>query len=114
MTKAKSWETIESHYAKGVSSGRKVEPLLKVVQLISASSLSTRLHAFTSLDRLIVSIYPDIIPDSEALHITFDHYGQRWEFKYFAKPHQEPEFVRYYPAEAVVEKFEQFIRMIRW
>ena len=52
--------------------------------------------------------------DREALHMRFDYHGQRWEFKYFAKPYQKPEFVRYYPAEAVVEKFEQFVRMIRW
>ncbi|WBA43352.1 hypothetical protein [Hymenobacter canadensis] len=114
MTSAKSWKSIESHYTDGVRSGRKLEPLLELVQLINASSLSTRLYAFTSVDKLIISIYPDIKLDREALHIVFDYYKQKWEFKYFAKSYQKPEFVRYYPAEAVLEKFEQFISMIRW
>ncbi|WP_375437722.1 hypothetical protein [uncultured Hymenobacter sp.] len=113
-TKAVGWEVIEGRYTELINRGWRLIPLLDLVQKIKSSPLSTKLYAFTSLDRLVVSIYPDIEWERETLHVLFDQHRQEWEFKYFAKPYQKPEFVRQYPADAGKEKFDQFINMIRW
>jgi hypothetical protein len=69
---------------------------------------------YTSLDKLVISIYETIDPREEALHVSFDLRLNKWHFEYFAKPFIDSEFVRNYPAEEGVEKFDNFLKMIRW
>ena len=52
--------------------GWKHDKLLELVRHIKSSDLSKRLFAYTSLDKLVISIYDTIEPNREALHISFD------------------------------------------
>ena len=66
------------------------------------------------MDKLIVSIYDQIHTFVETLHITFDIQSDQWNFKYYARPFQNLEFVRKYSADKGIEKFDNFIKMINW
>lgn len=99
--------------------------MLDLVQHIISSGASDHLFAYTSLDNLKVSSY-EPLENTEILHIKFDRQKQVFCFEYYAteynvtwgteKRHdqEQPEFHRYYPAEAGIEKFDQFLRWIRW
>ena len=62
----------------------------------------------------MISIYEVIEWNKETLHIEFDRHNQKWNFKYFAKPYQKAEFIRQYEANIGIEKFNDFIGMIKW
>ena len=111
---SRSWDDIEQYYQKRFKEDERCKNLLKLVRHISNSDLSKRLFAFTSMDKLVISIYEQIETFREALHITFDASNNKWEFKYYSIPFQEPKFVRTYSAEKGVEKFDNFIKMINW
>ena len=94
--------------------------MLELVQHIISSGASTRLFAYTSLDTLKVSNY-EPLEASEILSIHFDRQNQLFCFDYFATANgsklynqKQPEFHRKYPADAATEKFDQFLRWIRW
>ena len=65
------------------------------------------------MDKLVVSIYDPIDYRKEALHITLSLWV-KWHFEYIAMPFQKPEFVRTYDEEKGIEKFDNFIKMIKW
>jgi hypothetical protein len=50
----------------------------------------------------------------EALHVEFDGQTQKWLFKYYPKPKEPIEFEQQYTADNGIEKFDNFIKMIRW
>jgi hypothetical protein len=110
--KAKTWDNIESGYVEYWEG--KHTRLLELVQDIKNTDLSNRLFGSTSMDKLVVSIYDPIDYRKEALHITFDLWNRKWHFEYIAMPFQEPEFVRTYDEEKGIEKFDNFIKMIKW
>lgn len=88
--------------------------LLELVRDIKNSDLSKRLFAYTSMDKLVIIIYDRIDPCVEALHISFDLESNKWHFEYYAHPFKDPEFVRSYPAEKGMEKFDKFVKMVKW
>ena len=110
--KAQSWDFIENRYT--VDWQGKHTNLLELVRHIQSSDLKDRLFGSTSMDRLVISTYDPIDYRKEALHITFDLLNREWHFEYIAMPFQEPEFVRTYGEEKGIEKFESFIKMIKW
>ena len=94
--------------------------MLALVQHIISSGASNRLFAYTSLDVLNVSNY-EHLEASEILRIQFDRKNQLFCFDYFASgsgsklyAQEQPEFQRQYAAEAGIEKFDQFLRWVRW
>ena len=94
--------------------------MLELVQHIISSGASSRLFAYASLDTLKVSNY-EPLEASEILHIHFDRQKQLFYFNYFSSNRggklydkEQPEFQRQYPAEVGLEKFDQFLRWIRW
>jgi hypothetical protein len=109
---AVSWDEIEVRYIRNWA-GAHVE-MLKLVRYIKNSELAKRLYGSTSMDKLVVSIYNPLDYRKESLHITYGLESNKWQFEYYALPFQEPEFVRTYEAEKGIEKFEDFIRMIKW
>ncbi|MEP6901688.1 MAG: hypothetical protein ABJA66_08060 [Actinomycetota bacterium] len=111
--KARSWNEIEEHFTKWFDEVY-TDNIAKLAQHINSSELSERLFAYTSMDKLVVSIYNPIEWNREALHITFDQHIQNWTFEYYTKPFQKTEFIRHYPAEKGIEKFDKFIKMIKW
>lgn len=106
-SKAKTWDYI-------VSSFKDDPEMLGLVEHIISSDLSNRLYGMISLDRLVLSIYDKIDAHREALHIRFDRFSEKWNFKYFSVPFKPPEFERTYEKEKGIEKFDAFIRMINW
>jgi len=73
--KARSWDDIEEDFIKWFNGVYK-ENIAKLIQSIKSSGLTDRLYAYTSMDKLVVSIYDPIEWNREALHITFDSGSQ--------------------------------------
>ena len=114
MAKARPWNEIEEHYVDLNNKGWGHDRLLGLVRHIRSSGLQDRLFAFTSVDKLIISIYDPIERDRESLHIDFDRHNQRWDFKYISIPNEKGGFERQYEANLGLEKFDKFISMIKW
>ncbi len=113
-SKARPWPDIEQHYVDLNIHGWRLEPLLELVRHIMATKMSDRLFAFTSMDKLIVGIYDPMEWNREALHIEFDAQSQKWFFKYYPKPNEPGEFERQYIGDKGLEKFDNFISMMKW
>ena len=88
--------------------------MLELVRHIKGSDVAKRLFAYTSLDKLVISIYEPIDAAREALHIVFERQVQEWSFRYYSKPNKPVEFERDYSAEKGIEKFDSLIKMINW
>ncbi|MBX2956290.1 MAG: hypothetical protein KF846_09045 [Cyclobacteriaceae bacterium] len=113
--KARPWDDIEEHYVDLNKHGWGHERLLELVKRIKSSGLRDRLFAYTSIDKLVVSIYDPIEWNREALHIQFDRQNQRWTFEYYAKPPgTKPESERQYSSDLGIDKFFKFIEGIKW
>jgi hypothetical protein len=112
--KARPWDEIEEHYIDLNQHGWGHDRLLSLVRHIKSTGLQHRLFAYTSLDKLIVSVYNPIQSNKEALHIEFDRQNQRWDFKYRSTSNEKPEFERHYNADLGIEKFDKFVSMIKW
>jgi tetrahydromethanopterin S-methyltransferase subunit E len=113
--KSHSWDLITEHYASLVSHGWKIEPMCELVEYIKKNYLD-RVFGFTSLDQLIVSIYPDINKTSEALHVKFDQEQQKFKFSYWGgiTSAPQPEWVRECSSDNGIEQFEKFRKVIKW
>ncbi|MFN0213382.1 MAG: hypothetical protein ACKVT2_03935 [Saprospiraceae bacterium] len=111
ISKSQAWDSIENQFSEW---GEKHFKMLELVQHIKNSTLSNRIFGSTSMDKLVVSIYDPIEYEKESLHVIFDLHSNKWHFKYFAMPFQSPEFVRIYDSEKGIEKFDNFINMIKW
>ena len=119
-TKPQDWTYIAETYQDFNYHGWGHERMLALVQHIISSGASNRLFAYTSLDTLMVSNY-EPLESSEVLCIYFDRQKQLFCFDYSATANgsklynqEQPEFKRQYPAEVGIEKFDQFLRWIRW
>ncbi len=111
----KSWEEIEHFYNDLISQGWPLEDIIPLIQYIkNHGSLNQKLFACTSLDKLIVSVYNPIQLNREALHIYYEKGEKLWNFRYYSSPYREAEHERNYPGELLVEKFENYIGMLKW
>ena len=112
---AESWASIAAFYQDLTSYGWGNE-LLTLTQHIVTSGAAERLFAYTSHATLKISIYASRCANTEELIIDFDQQRQLFCFQYYARPllHEQPEFYREYPPETVTDKFDQFLRWIRW
>ncbi|MBX3241367.1 MAG: hypothetical protein KIT80_17790 [Chitinophagaceae bacterium] len=107
------WDDIEEHFTKWFQ-GQYQDNIATLVKHIKMSGLSQRLFGYTSMDKLVVGIYNPMEWNREALHIEFDVEGQKWFFKFYPKPNKPAEFERQYPADKGIEKFDNFIKMVKW
>ena len=114
-TKCQSWDFVIENYESLIRHEWRIEPMLELIRHI-VFNYSSRLYAFTSLDKLIISIYENIDMLSEALHVRYDCESKKFSFAYFgghsALP--QPEWQREYDAEDGIKKFDAFIKMINW
>lgn len=115
--KAQPWDDIEQHYMKWFA-GRHVE-MVKLIRHIRTSDLASRLYAYTSMDKLVISVYDKLDPLKESLHVTYDMETFRWTFEYYGGPlygqHETtPEFCRVYDKDLGINKFNEFIERIGW
>ena len=113
FAKARPWAELEEHFCKWFGEQYK-DNIAELVKYIRRSGLDKRLFGYSSMDKLVVSIYEPIEWNREALHIAFNSTTQKWHFAYYAFPFREPEFERDYPLESGLEKFDNFIEMIKW
>jgi hypothetical protein len=111
-TKARSWEYLENRFITGWGGDR--SPMLQLVKHIKDTGLSNRIFGSTSMAKLIISNCDPIDFRKEALHITFDLEKKLWHFEYHEQPHQIPVFIRNYPEDTGLKKFDDFIKMICW
>lgn len=109
-----SWDSIEEHYNNLNKLGWGHDKMITLIKHIKSTGLSSRLFASTSLDKLIIGIYDPMEWDREALHIEFDRQNACWHFKYYPKPDEKIEFERKYDSQLGIEKFDSFIKMIKW
>ncbi len=108
-----SWDEIEEHFTKWFQ-GQYKDNVVELVKHIKSSDLSHRLFGFTSMNKLVIGIYNPMEWNREALHIEFDIEAQKWWFKYYPKPNESVEFEKTYPADKGIEKFDNFIKLIKW
>lgn len=109
------WLDIEHRYADLIDDhGWRIEPLYELVKHIRKAKLSERLFAFTSMDRLVIGIYDPMEWNREALHVEFDDRRQTFNFSYYSMPDVPVEFERQYPAEEGINKFDMFIKLMKW
>ena len=110
--KAHEWGYIEKCFIEHF--GGKYLKIVELIKHIRQSGLSDRLYGLASMDKLVISNNELINVRFEALHIEYDLKNNTWSFIYYAKPHEDPGFVRTYDADKGIEKFDQFIEWIRW
>ncbi|WP_426058657.1 hypothetical protein [Hymenobacter sp. B1770] len=113
--KAQPWASIAAFYQDLTSYGWGHE-MLALTQHIISSGAAERLFAYTSHATLKISIYASRVGSTEELTIDFDQKKKSFCFRYYARPiiYEQPEFYREYTPEIVAEKFDQFLRWIRW
>lgn len=110
--KAQSWDYIENRFLTDF--GGVYVRMVELVRHIKNSDLSKRLFGSTSMNKLVVSNDDPIDYRKDSIHITIDLNKNVWHFEYCAIPFKEPEFVRTYSADKGIEKFDNFVKMIRW
>ena len=93
--------------------------MVRLIKHIKQSGLSNRLFAYTSVDKLVISIYEKLDPLKESLHITYDLNSDKWIFEYYGGPlygqsETNPEFYRVYEKSKGIEKLNKFIERIGW
>ena len=115
--KACPWDDIEQHYIKWFE-GLHVE-MVTLIRHIKNSGLASRLYAYTSMDKLVVSVNDKLDPHKESLHVTYDLGTSKWIFEYYGGPlygqHKTtPEFYRVYDKDLGIDKFDKFIERIGW
>jgi hypothetical protein len=109
--KSRDWAEIEQRYSE---LGEGFEPILNLVKHIRETELNERLFALTSMHKLVISIYETIEMESEALHIEFDTVARKWFFRYLPKNNEPAEFVKIYEEALGVEKFDLFVKLMKW
>lgn len=108
------WAGIEAFYQDLLANGWALMPMVDLIRHITGTKLHERLFAYTSLDTLAISIYNPIEFGRETLRIKFNGDLQQWHFAYLPKPLESAEFERTYAADKGIEKFDNFIRMMKW
>lgn len=108
------WPKIEAFYEDLVSCGLPFHSLLSLVQFIVNSGLDKRLFAYTSMHKLVITIYDVPEWNREALHIEFNHHTKKVSFQYFAKPFMPIEAERIYAEKDIIAKFNQYINWLKW
>jgi len=88
--------------------------MLTLVKFIRNNGFDKRLFAYTSLDRLVITIYDPPVSNKESLLIKFDEVDRKWHFEYRSTPHIPAEMDRYYPEEQGIDKFCQFTKLLKW
>ena len=111
MYNIRTWDYIEHAASLGGE-----EKMVELIRHIKSSEISKRIHGTWDVVKLVLSVYDNDPMQlyKEALHITFDSTTDSWIFEYYAVPYKKLEFEREYQADKGIEKFESFVKMIRW
>ncbi|MFL5789448.1 MAG: hypothetical protein ACJ748_15415 [Flavisolibacter sp.] len=107
---AQNWDYIENDFTKP----EYYSNILRLIKFIKSSGLSNRVYGVKSLDKLILSKYNPIDVHKEALHINFDPITNKWHFQHYSAPLNDPDFDHKYELHKGIEKFQEFVKMIKW
>ena len=88
--------------------------MLLLVKFIQNNHMDQRLFAYTSMHKLVVTIYNPPEWNRESLHIEFNTNSKRWHFEYRPKPFEAIEMERYCPEEEGINKFCKYIEWLKW
>lgn len=113
LCKIRSWNEIEQDFNECFGEQYRTT-IAELVRHINTSGLADRLFGVMSMDKLVIGIYDPVEWDRETLHVTFDTRKKEWHFVYHAMPFRPPEFVRTYPVEKGIGKFDNFVQIIGW
>jgi len=108
------WDKIEEYYADLVNHGLTLQSMLSLVRFIRENGFDKRLYAFTSMHKLVISIYDPPEWNREALHIEFDMYSKKIHFRYYPKPFRMTEAENFYPEEDVIPRFSRYMSHLKW
>jgi hypothetical protein len=114
IVKVAQWQQIEEYYTDLISHGWELESMLSLIRFIRNNNLDKRLFAYTSLDKLVLTIYNPAEWHRESLHIEFERNLKKWHFEYHPKPNGPIEAERYYSEEDGINKFCQYIEWLKW
>lgn len=110
---AVNWNDIRTRYVDLVAHNWPLQSMVDLVNHIIHSGISNRVYAYTSMDKLVISIYEDLEYNREALHIQYLNPG-KVHFEYFPKPFERSEGDRIYPEAEIIKKFDRYIELLRW
>lgn len=108
------WQQIEAYYQDLISSGLHLQSMLSLVQFIKNSGLDKRLFAYTSMHKLVVTIYEIPEWNREALHIELNYLTKKIHFEYRPEPYASIEAKRCCTEEDTITKFNQYINWLKW
>jgi hypothetical protein len=95
------WEKIEERFTDLSESGSVLECMLALVKFIRNNGYANRLYEYTSMHKLIVTIYDPAEWNRESLHIEIYHNSRQWYFQYFSHFEKLSEVQRSYPEDRV-------------
>ena len=108
------WSEIEAFYVDLILGGWGLNDLLSLVKYVRQNDLDKKLFAYTSLDKLIITIYNPAEFNRESLHIQYDATKKLYVFKYYPLPYEPIEFERIYSGEVLLEKFQNLLGLLKW
>jgi hypothetical protein len=108
------WDKIEEKYKSFISNGWELENMLSLIRFIRCNEYHKRLFAYTSMDKLIVTIYNPAEFHREELHIELVPQLKQWHFEYFPKPDSPSEAKNNYPEDEGINKFCSYIDHLKW
>jgi hypothetical protein len=108
------WEEIGKFYVDLVLKGLKLQSMVNLIKHIQNSDLKNRLHAYTSVHKLVVTIYDPAETNREALHIELNPKTMRWHFEYFPKPYEPSEMIRYCDEDELINRFDKYVEWLKW
>jgi hypothetical protein len=114
LVPSQPWDSIEAFYVSLTNDAFDQQPMVDLIRHIRSAYAENRFHAFTSMHTLVVSINNPIEFNRDNLRIDYHHRDTIWELNYLSNPFKPAEFIRRYPAQLGVEKFDSFVKMIGW
>ncbi|GAA4318901.1 hypothetical protein GCM10023149_17240 [Mucilaginibacter gynuensis] len=112
--KAIPWDKIEEHYSQLiVDHGFEFQNILSLVQYISNTGLSEKLFGYTSLHKLVITIYDTPEWNRESLHVELETATGKVYFTYHSKPFEKV-VERCYNEDEIISGFIKYVKMLKW
>lgn len=108
------WDHLESFFVWLTKTSFDQQPIVDLIRHIRSAYAKDRFFAYRSMHTLVVTINNPVEHNRDCLRIDYDAEQKTLHFAYFGSPFRSAEFERSYKPSQAVEKFDHFVRMIRW
>jgi hypothetical protein len=108
------WEAIEARYTNLIALGLHQCKHACTGAVYKKHRANKKLFGYTSMHKLVLTIYDPPEWNREALHIEFNPYTKKWHFEYHSKPFEPTEAERIYAEENGIAKFSQYLDWLKW